>query len=232
MNRKVLRITMSALVVGICCSIAIGETLDDVSKKIIETSKKIKSFSAKSRTVTKMSQQGFSMTATMVGTSEMLRKGDEYLFRNEMKGTTENVIAGNTTRQESTTLVISDGKYTYTLTEAAGMKQAFKTKSEKTELDPLKMWRENGTLKLLPDTSINGEKVWVIEVTPKQTMPGQGKTVMYFSQKHGQMVKTVVFSDKGEPMTTVEITEIQIDAKIDPSRFVFNAPPGVQVTEM
>ena len=232
MNRHVLRMTGLALVMSFCCSIAVGETIDDVSKKIVEASKKIKSYSAKSRVVTKMSQQGFSMTSTMVGTSEMLRKGDEYLFRNEMKGTTENVIAGNTTKQESSTLVISDGKYTYTLTESAGMKQAFKTKSEKTEIDPLKMWRENGTLKLLPDTSINGKKVWVIEVTPKQTIPGQGKTVMYFSQKHGQMVKSVVLSDKGEPMTTVEITEIQIDPKIDASRFVFKAPPGVTVTEM
>ena len=111
------------------------------------------------------------------------------------------------------------------------MKTAFKTKVNVSDQDPLKAWRDISGLKVLQDKSVDGHSVWVIEAMPKSDIP-QGRTVMYFQQTTGQMIKMVAYSPDGAPMTTMTHSDVKVNPSITADRFVFDAPPGVVVQEM
>jgi len=222
---------VAVAVVGCVAVAARGETVEEVRKKIAAASDKLKSYSAKMEMVTEMKQSGFSMVNRMVGTMEMLRTGDQMLMRNESSGSTETTMGGNTTKQETTSLIVNDGSYTYTLSDTGGMKTAFKTKSDASDKDPLGRWRAIGGLKVLQDESVDGEAVWVIEARP-ETGAAQGRSVLYFQKDTGQMIKMVAYSPDDKPMTTMTYSDIKINPSISADRFVFHAPPGVTVQEM
>lgn len=216
---------------GISGAVVSAETIEEAAKKIVEASDKTKSFSAKSKLVTEMKQPGFSMTSTNEGTTEMLRKGDVFMVRMENKGVTQTDAGGNVSKQETSVLMVNDGAFNYTLSDAAGMKSATKMKVEKPEKDPLKVWRDTATLKLLPDATVEGLSTWVIEATPK-VAEGQGKSVMYFHKDSGQLVKMVSNGPDGKPVSTMTFTDIKINPDISPDRFVFKAPAGVEVQDL
>ena len=232
MSIRFWRIGILALGFGFASAAVAGETVEDVSKKIAAASAKLKSFTAKSTTVTETRQEGFSMVSTTKGTTEMLRKGADFLVRTESQTAMETTIGGNTTKQTTSMLMINDGSYTYTLSETAGMKSAYKTKMEKSEADPFKAWQANSELKVLPDSTLDGHEVWVIEATPKGNQTAQGKTVIYYQKDSGQMIKMVTYAPDGKPTMTTTCDDIKINGEVSPDRFVFKAPPGVDVQDM
>ncbi len=209
-----------------------AETVEEVSKKIAAATEKLNSFSAKTKMVTEMKQEGFSMVSTTDGTTEMLRKGGDFLMRSENKSVSETNVGGSVTKQEASTLMIADGSFTYTVSEAAGAKSAQKFKIEKPDVDPFKVWRTTAELKILPDSSSDGRAAWVIEATPKPDQAGQGKTVIHYDKESGQMIKMVTYAPDGKPMNTMTYSDIKINDKISPERFVFKAPPGVEVQDL
>jgi len=229
---------MRSLFIGsVVCGIALtgpvvsAETVDEVAKKIAAASEKTKSFSAKIKVVTEMKQPGFSMTATNVGTTEMLRKGETFQVRMENRGVVQTDAGGQVSRQETSVLMVNDGTYSYTYSEANGMKSAQKMKVGKAPTDPLGGWRESADLKLLPDETLESLPCWVLEATPKAA-EGQGKSVLHFHKDSGQMVKMVTFGPDGKPMNTMTFSDIKINPDISPDRFVFKAPAGVEVQDM
>ena len=232
MSMRAWRIGIFVLGFAFVSTAVAGDSVEEVGKKIAAASKKIKSFSAKMKTVTEMKQEGFSMVSTTNGTTEMLRKGDDLLMRTETEGTTETNVGGTTTKQESSMLVISDGSYTYAVSETAGTKSAYKTKIEESDVDPFKAWRGHAELKVLADSSVDKHAVWVIEATPKESHGTQGKTVISYDKESGQMIKMVTYAPDGKPMTTMTYSDIKINEEISPDRFVFKAPPGVEVQDM
>jgi len=232
MDRQVRWVVYLVAGIGLVPSAFGAETIDEVSAKIAAAAKKVKSFSAKSKTVTKMEQQGFSMVSTVEGTTEMLRKGDVMLTRAENSSVTETTIGGNTNKRESSMTIVSDGTHAYTVSETAGVKTAYKTKSGDTSGDPLKAWRNSSELKVLPDSSVDGNAVWVIEATPKNGGGMQGKMVMSFHKETGQMIKMVSYAPDGKLMSTTTLSDLKVNPKISPDRFVFKAPAGVTVQDM
>lgn len=209
-----------------------AETVEEVGKKIAAASEKLNSFSAKTKMVTEMKQEGFSMVSTTEGTLELLRKGGDFLMRAENKGATETTVGGNVTKQESSVLMVNDGSFAYTVSETSGAKSAQKMKMEKPDTDPFKVWRTTADVKVLPDSSSDGQACWVIEATPKSGQAGQGKTVLHFHKDSGQMIKMIAYTPDGKPMSTMTYSDIKINDKISPDRFVFKAPPGVEVQDL
>jgi len=228
------RVGMFVLGIGWVGNAFAGPTVEEVTKKITEASKNLKSFSAKVKMVTEMKQEGFSMTSKMDGTIEMMRKGDHFMMRNETEGVSETSVAGQTNKQETSSVMINDGEYQYTLSEMGGAKSAYKSKHQGPgpDEDPFQAWRETADLKVLPDESVEGMEVWVIEVTPKEGQFQQGKSLLYFHKDSGQMIKMVVNTPDGTPMTTMTYSDIKINPKVDADRFEFKPPPGVTVQEM
>lgn len=231
-----MRVSLMGTVVGVLAffgAIASAETVEEVGKKIAAASEKLNAFSAKTKMVTEMKQEGFSMVSTTEGTLELLRKGGDFLIRTENKGVTQTTMGGNVTKQESSVLMIGDGSFTYTLSETAGAKSAQKIQMAKTDIDPFKTWRTTADLKILPDSSSDGQAAWVIEATPKPDQAaGQGKTVLHFHKESGQMIKMITYTPDGKPLSTMTYSDIKINDKISPDRFVFKAPPGVEVQDL
>lgn len=232
MRMLVCGVGILALGFGLTGSAVAGETFEEVSKKIAAAAEKVKSFSSKSKTVIEIKQEGFLMSSTTEGTYEMVRKGDAYLMRTETRSRTETSIMGQTTKKESTMLLIMDGEYSYTLTEIDAVKiaQKRKIKDPKSHVDALEDWGDSADMKVLADASVDGHAVWVIEMTPKGG--DQGKTVMSYHKESGQMIKMVSYTPDGKPMSTMTSTDIKVNERISPERFVFKAPPGVTVEEI
>lgn len=232
MTSQTRRTASLVLALGFAATAFAGDTIEDVAKKITAASNQLKSFSAKSKMVTEMNQTGFSMVSTSHGTTEMLRKGKTLLVRTETNTVSATTVGGNTTKSESSTLVVMDGTWSYTLSTISGTTSAYKMKFDKTTLeDPFKPWKTTADLTVLADSEIDGRAVWTIEAKPKQT-GATGKTVIAFDKKTGQMLKMVSYTPDGKPMTTMTYTDIKVNEKIDADRFVFKAPAGVEVTEM
>jgi len=232
MRRRVSLIGTLGLGLALSSAAVSAETVEEVSKKIAAASEKLNSISAKTKMVIEMKQEGFSMVSTTDGTTEMLRKGSDFLMRSENKSVSETNVGGNVTKQESSALYITDGSFAYTVSESAGTKSAQKMKLEKPDVDPFKVWRATAELKVLPDSSSDGRAAWVIEATPKPDQAGVGKTVIHYDKESGQMIKMITYTPDGKPMSTMTYSDIKINDKISPDRFVFKAPPGVEVQDL
>jgi outer membrane lipoprotein-sorting protein len=111
-----------------------------------------------------------------------------------------------------------------------------KMKADKTQMsmaDPFAAYREDYDLSVLPEEKIDGETAYVIQATPKEkTTPGMSKTLNYYRKSDGIMLKMVMYGEDGKPMSTITYSDIKVNADIPAERFVFKAPPGVQVMDM
>ena len=58
------------------------------------------------------------------------------------------------------------------------------------------------------------------------------KMVISIEQERGVPLKWEMFSKGDKPMITVDIGDYKLNEQIDPARFKFTAPEGVQVMDM
>ncbi|MHC4695280.1 MAG: LolA family protein [Planctomycetota bacterium] len=195
------------------------ETIESVEKKLTEKWNKVRSVSAK------VKMEGPSPGMGGTGALELMKRGDEVLFRMEM-----------TLASQVSTIMISDGEFMYAVNDHMGQKMALKMKSDKSQLmTPTAQLSERRTtheLKVLPDQSIDGHAAYVIEATPKQQISGIGKAISYYAKETGVVLRMIAHDQSGNVISNMTFTDVKINPKIDASRFVFTAPPGVQVMDM
>jgi outer membrane lipoprotein-sorting protein len=215
------------------------EDVEAVEKKIQAAWDKQTSVTAKIDLVMQLDMGFVSMDGKGEGTCELLRKGDKILTRLELRMAMNQKMGEKEEKQETKQLVIVDGQNTYTLQEVGGQKQATKTKVDaQFAMDPktaLENFRKTNTIKLLPEEKVDGISTYVFELTPKEEGPGPGRSLVYFDQSTGFIVKQVGYgpSDKSDkPMQTLTLRDAKYGTKIDPERFVFKAPEGVEVQDM
>jgi len=227
------------------CFVALGfgfpaaaQTVEEAEKKLAESFAKLKSYTAKTKMVQDLDLgEGNKMKSDMDGTIEWSRKGDKALYRSDMKGSSAQTFGGQEMKTDASTTVISDGDVVYTLTDQAGQKMAYKQKADvtiggdaKSVLQPM---REDHTLKLLADEKVDGQDCFVIEAMPKE-MEGNpfGKMVLYFRKDAGLNIKVVGRDPKDKTVYTASTTDIKLNPDVDPQRFVFKAPEGVELMDM
>lgn len=213
---------------------ASADTLESVEKKIAERSKSVTSLTAVMKAVIHANGPGYKSRSVMEGSYEYAVKADNTLYRSETTTTTHTEAAGQTTTMKATTLAISDGQYACSLTEANGQKTATRTRMVKTPADPFSSYRGTHKLRLLPDETLNGQPTWVIEAVPKtlSSPTSKERTVVWFDQGTGWMVKTVSYDATGTPATTMTYTNLKTGVPIKENRFEFKAPPGVTVMDI
>ena len=237
MTKRVVFVTLAAVALGLTAT-AVADDLTSVEKRITEAWNKHKSMSAKLTQATHVEMGTTVMDMKGEGTLEMTRTGDKILARVELKSTVMSKSGDQENKSEQPMTTIIDGEFAYTVSEAMGQKMAFKNK-----IDPmmvgepkatLEQFRKTNELNLLPDETLDGKKVFVIEAGSKDKTAGAGvpsKVVCYFDQESGIMVKMTMLGADDKPMTTVTYTDIKLDPKIDPDRFKFTAPEGVKVID-
>ncbi|UCE61411.1 MAG: outer membrane lipoprotein carrier protein LolA [Phycisphaerales bacterium] len=214
-----------------------GDTLESVEKELTSRWNKLKSMSAKMDTLMKIEMQGGSSKTTATGTIEFLNKDGKSMVRMELNSETAGNFGGNEIKSQASTLTISDGEYAHTMSERMGHKMAQKTKADPSQLGDLasqfEMMRKNNDLKLLPEQTIDGHSVYVIEATPKdKPTQGMGKMIMYYAKDTGVPLKMIMHDTDGKTISETTYSDVKVNKPIDPARFVFKAPEGVQVMDM
>lgn len=228
--------------IGLLASCAVGlayDKLDEIEKKIEGSFDKIKSYSAKFKSVSDSDDgRGNKYHMDNKGTTEYVRKGDTVLSRSDSQIVTVTTTDGKETRSESKVTSVSDGEFTYMLTEDANGKQVMKSKATTlAEARPtawLKTMREHFEITVLDDEKVDGKDCYVIQskFKPQEGAPPQGRTVMYFRKDSGLSVKSLVYDENGKVTTESVTTDIKLNAGISESRFKLEIPPGVKVTDL
>jgi outer membrane lipoprotein-sorting protein len=242
MNNRILSTAIAAMT-GLCTvPLTLGQSLEDVEKKIADAMAKHKTVQYESKFTQDTKTQDFEMTASGTSTVAYKKTGENgYLSRTEFKQKSKTKAKGQPERtDEMTSLMISDGKFSYALTTSGQQKQAFKNKIDpQNDVSPFdaaalfKIQHKASTLKLLPDETIDGHSCYVIETTPKSTEenPTYAKMVTHYDKKTGLSLKSVCFDKAGKIVMSSETTDFKVDADIPADQFVFKAPAGVEVID-
>ncbi len=241
MNIRILLPCLGLLALLVGAPAASAKTLEEVEKEIGEKYSKLKSLEQKMKFTHEMKTEGFEMKSKGETLFEYKRSGDKaYKYRNEMKTKSEQKIQGEEKKEDSEILTIHDGEYLYSYMVSGDQKRATKAKIDpKLHTDPFdqktlfESHREHFKMKLLPDEEVDGKSTYVIETTPKdaENNPVAGKTLTYYDKKTGISIKSVSFDKDGKKTGEYVTTDVKIDGNISDDRFVFKAPPGVEVVE-
>ena len=223
-------------------TVSVAATLQEAEKAIIDRTSKYKTLQYKSKYTQSYQSKDYSMKSSGTTASEYKRKGKKsYLSRIEMKSKGTQTVQGQPEKKtDVSSLMILDGQFYYTYFVQGDQKTATKNKIDpKTQIDPFdtkaifKQMHKTYDMQLLPDKTVDGQPTYVIESTlKKKGNPVLGRTVTYYDKKTGMSLKTVSYDSSGKVGMTSITTDIKIDAPISDDRFVFKAPPGVQVTDM
>jgi outer membrane lipoprotein-sorting protein len=217
-----------------------AETIEEVIEKLATAQTEVKSYSAKTKHMQDMDLgDGNKMKSQTEGTYYWMKKGDKFMFRTDMSGTSENTFGGQTVKSTDKTTSVCDGDHMYTLSEQDGQKHAMKAEvppgtgdmDVRSSFSEMRMEQD---LKVLPDETVDGMDCFVIEATPKAEEPDNPITryVMYFDKKTGISPKSVFYDKAGKVAGEVTSTDVKVNVDIDPEKFVFKAPPGVEVMDM
>jgi outer membrane lipoprotein-sorting protein len=216
---------------------AFADALDDIETAVAGKWDKTTSLTYDMEMTNKMAGEGFEMGGTTKGSSEMQRKDTKWNMR--MDSTTESVskMAGKDTKNITKTLMVSDGTFTYMLSDTDGQKTAMKTKAPTSESGGkayFKTLREGNDVKTLPDETVAGQACFVIEATPKTVQPGAPRMTSryYFAKDIGMVVQMTSKSDDGKSVTTMTLKNVKVNPSIPADHFVFTAPAGVEVQDM
>lgn len=237
MMKRVGLIAVLGALFGWSAVFASAEDLDSVQKKIVEAWNKHKSLTAKLTTVTQMDLGGgTSMNGTGQGTYEFMKQGGKLLSRLELNNTIVQKQGGDETKLEQQLLMISDGETSHTLSNVFGERRAVKSRVPAHQTgEPKALFerlRQENVVKLLPDSTVDGRKVYVIELTPKRLAPGfPQKQILSFDQESGFMLKIEGRGENDLPLTAMTYGDIKLDQAIDPDRFKFTLPAGVELID-
>jgi len=213
------------------------EKLDALEKEIAAKWEKVESMTAKMDMSMQMDQGAMKMDHTMKATLEFLRKGEKMLSR--MEGEMEMIMdmGGQKNTMKTPILMVSDGEIAHTLVEQMGQKTCVKSKADENSLtgaEMLKSMREQYDLTVADDEEVGGEKCWVVHAKPKKAAaPGQPvKVAFYFRQKDAATLQMLGYDASDKKVMTTTYSDIKFNEKLDPKRFEFEVPEGVQVMDM
>lgn len=225
--------------------IAMGETLEEVEKKLAEKMAGYKTLSFKQKTKSEMSAPDMRMQVESESLVKYARRPEKkWVSRTESKMRTVREVKDQPAdKQDSKMLAICDGTHNHILSEMPQVTTAMRQKVDPaTAPDPFDLKAlfalqgKDFDLKLLPDEKVEGVDCYVIESVPKkdreQLAATIARSVSYYDKKTAVAVKSVVYDGEGKITTTSVSTDIKADENIPEDQFAFKAPPGVTVVDM
>ena len=168
------------------------------------------------------------------GTVEYMIQSDKILSRVDVTSDSVSTVATNETKTHDVHTLYGDGQFVFDIGETNGTKMAFKMKSDPMQIAvPSKalfdVLRQEYETKVLPDEKIDGKEVWVIEARPKDTeKTPAARMVSYVRKDIPLTIKTVSYTKFDKVFQTTTLTEIKVNPKIDPERFVLKRPPDFE----
>jgi outer membrane lipoprotein-sorting protein len=228
------RMGLLGVVLAFTAATAVADELESATKRITEAWQKHKTLSAKVTLSSRIEAGGMLAETTGTGTFEHGRRGEKPLVRMELKTKSTQTMGGQTSTTELPMTTIIDGEYAYVVTEIDGKKSATKsTIDPQSTGDPAAMLAElkkEKNVKLLPEETMDGRKLIVIEATPKQpSAEGTVREVYSFDEQTGLLAKMVGLGPDAKPIMELTYTDIKVDVEINPDRF--KKPEGVEMVD-
>lgn len=238
-NKKgILVLASSLLAFGPLPRLFAEETIEAIETQSIAACEQHNSISAKMRLSTEMVMGAALVHSESNGSYEHMRNGDQVVFRVEMKNVVTSKVQGQERKVEQTVLTVSDGQSSYTLTTQPGQKPTATKgapKSGQTVLADRNFFaslKRQYNIRVLPDEEVEGKPAWALEATPKQQIPNQpAKSIYYVHKDSGIRVKNTSHDKDGRRIQLTALTEIKLDAPIDPRRFMIDIPKGVTIVD-
>lgn len=243
--RKVLTCTLLALLaLSVGGAHAQEPTLESVETAIDEAWQKVNTFTANMTMDMTVPMGPMSVKSNATGQVEFMRVGEGQRFRMEIV----NKLGGNMPipggAMEQKVLSVYNGELIYNEMEVMGMKKYSKAKPKDGDSnDPMggkgvvDSLRKKGEVKLLPDEELNGASTYVLEVIPNEHMKKEGpikpsKAKFYIAKDSGIRLRTDMFDAEGATLMTTSYTDVKVNPELDPKRFEYTPPPGVEVIDM
>lgn len=237
------RLRAACMVAAVC---ALGaaqaeQTLESVETEVEALWQKVDAFTMNVTTDTNVPVGPLTLTSRATGTMECAKKDGAVLFRLEMVNKTQVPVVGAVDQKM---LNVFDGTAMFSEMEMPGMHKVFRMPKDAAQKKGpssgramFEGFREQGEVKLLPDATVDGAPVWVVQVTPNEAFKRRAPTPValfkfYISKDSGIQIKTEIFDTSGKPTSTTVCSNVNTGAKPAPERFVYTAPPGVTVEEL
>jgi len=222
----------------LCPFVARCADLDTIEAEVTSKWDKIDSMTYDMVTSMNQAGQGYSIKMDSTGNAEMKHKDAKtWLMKMDSKTDMIQSMAGKDNKMASTTLMVVDGEYSYTVSDTNGVKSGTKMKAAQwTEHAGgkgfFKWLREENDCKVLPDESVDGVSCYVVEATSKKGGP-QAMAMKYcFSKDHGMAIGIDTKGPDGKVISTTKLTNIKMNPSIPDDHFVFKAPAGVVMQDM
>lgn len=179
------------------------------------------------------------VTTEAIGEYLHERQGEKIMFRVDLKNVVTTRAGGREAKVEQQILTISDGMFSYTLAETDGkIVSASKSVAQPAQtvladVNFFQTLRAKFALKVMPDEKIDGHDVWVIEARPHAPVPGAAaRSLHYILKDSGIRLRSTDHDATGRRIQFAGLSDLKFDEPIDPKRFIFTAPKGVQIVDM
>jgi outer membrane lipoprotein-sorting protein len=164
------------------------------------------------------------------------RQNEKICLRQEQEGFRLGQLNGDIQKRVEKSAIIVDGEFYYRLSESDGKFYASKNSIiPATSGDPdvtIRTMMNSAEIKLMADEKHEGADCYVFETAPRREAPLQPMLTRHYYRKDcGVLVLRYGLTANGQEMFRVEATDMKLNVDIDPDKFKFELPPGVQLTD-
>ncbi|MBN2307776.1 MAG: hypothetical protein JXR94_02325 [Candidatus Hydrogenedentes bacterium] len=218
---------------------ALIAALDDIA----ERRQSINSVAATAELTANVAMGPVALTSKGSGQMESMRIDGTWRFRLEAMNTMSGTFPGMGDASAKM-LTVCDGEVVYNEVTMMGTtrvaKRARPEDADTSAADGqalLAKLRESGDVALLPDSQMGDVPVYVLEVrlspeAREKAPPNAVRNEFSFAKDSGIRVGAVSYDDEDKPLMSLIYSEIQINPALDPARFSYTPPEGVEVSEM
>lgn len=237
---------------------AFADDVDDAISRVKRLWADRKSFRIESTTLTKGSSSAGPIVTTERQVEEAVRAGDSWKNRVEKHSETKvDAKAANAPKPEdgpaaqalAQTIVkvestgIFDGEFHYLYLDQNGQKSAMKMKkgarpSSQIQINPFEQYvlllddRKSQEIRLIPDEKVGNRVSLVFDLIPRDTAAALARRRLVYDKENGALLEMSEFSRDGSESEVTRFTHVDLDIDIPADRFIFTAPPGVDVREI
>lgn len=223
------------LLVWVVAWTAPPNSLEEAQGAIVSRFADIESLSATITNEEVQKRDAKELSVHVVREVEWKRSGDRFLYRAQVKATT-NQKGNPAPLQQYTATTVSDGTHVVTVRDENGQATARRRKADISVMPDMKVMldelKKDSTLTRFPDVKVGLDDCYAIQVVPKKSEGSDIlQTMIYFRKDIGLDVRTVVYDKNNQTMFTSTTTNVKVNPKLHQDRFVLTIPDGVELVD-
>ena len=223
---------------------AVAATAEEVLAKLAKNEGDVKTFEADMKTIAKAGEKNLEMTGH-IATQAVLKDG-------KRTGTLLNVKQQMDMGEGGVvnTLVVNDAEFLWMETRTPQMGSMVMKNKPDAGNQPTadtQGFRDRYDLKLAGEEEFDGQKMWVLEGTPKEKAadapPAGGRRIspqagepakiqIYLGQTDFLCHRFRAYDKADKEISDVQFTNIKVNGALDPALFKYTPPPGARVMDM